>query len=169
MDSIVTANTGDELLLYYTMPLSTNAAAAVPVKETSEAGEIYPTIGNVPVETLRLSTAPQGAENVNGALITKDGEPYGMVYAENGQCISLAAAARLLGLGPLMGDIDSDGFVTASDARMVLRYAVQLEIPSKIMRTVADVDGDGSVQPADARLVLRYAVGIISNFPADRY
>ena len=69
----------------------------------------------------------------------------------------------------VLGDTDLDGVITPADARMVLRYAVQLEIPSKIMRTVADVDGDGSVQPADARLVLRYAVGIISNFPADRY
>ncbi len=59
--------------------------------------------------------------------------------------------------------------ITPADARTVLRYAVQLETPSKIMRVVADVDGDGSVQPADARLVLRYSVGLISNFPADRY
>ncbi len=160
MDSIVTANTGDELLLYYTMPLSTNAAAAVPVKETSEAGEIYPTIGNVPVETLRLSTAPQGAENVNGALITKDGEPYGMVYAENGQCISLAAAARLLGLSPLMGDIDSDGFVTASDARMVLRRSVQLEVFTDRQTALGDMDNDGTITASDARLTLRTAVAL---------
>lgn len=69
----------------------------------------------------------------------------------------------------ILGDTDLDGVITPADARTVLRYAVQLETPSKIMRVVADVDGDGSVQPADARLVLRYSVGLISNFPADRY
>ncbi len=66
----------------------------------------------------------------------------------------------------VLGDVDLDGAITPADARMVLRYAVQLETPSKIMRIVADVDGDGSVQPADARLVLRCSVGLISDFPA---
>ena len=69
----------------------------------------------------------------------------------------------------VLGDTDMDGVITPADARAVLRYAVGLDSPSKMMRIVADVDGDGSVQPADARLVLRYAVGLISNFPADRY
>jgi pimeloyl-ACP methyl ester carboxylesterase len=73
------------------------------------------------------------------------------------------------GKDSILGDTDLDGVITPADARMVLRYAVELEIPTKTMRTVADVDGNGYVQPADARLVLRYAVGIISNFPADRY
>ena len=69
----------------------------------------------------------------------------------------------------VLGDIDMDGVITPADARAVLRYAVGLDTPSKLMRIVADVDGDGEVLPADARLVLRYAVGLISNFPADGY
>ena len=69
----------------------------------------------------------------------------------------------------VLGDIDLDGVITPADARAVLRIAVGLDTPSKMMRTVADVDGDGEVLPADARLVLRYAVGLISNFPADGY
>ena len=81
-------------------------------------------------------------------------------YSENGN--STATEYTL-------GDIDMDGVITSADARMVLRFAVQLETPSKIMRIAADVDGDGNIQPADARLVLRYSVSLISNFPADRY
>ena len=69
----------------------------------------------------------------------------------------------------VLGDTDLDGVITPADARNVLRYAVRLETPSKIMRIVADVDGDGEILPADARLVLRYSVGLISNFPADNY
>ena len=69
----------------------------------------------------------------------------------------------------MLGDIDLDGVITPADARAVLRIAVGLDNPSKIILTTADVDGDGVVLPADARLVLRYAVGLISNFPADKF
>ena len=67
----------------------------------------------------------------------------------------------------ILGDTDLDGAVTPADARTVLRYSVQLETPTRIMRIVADVDGDGEIMPADARLVLRYSVGLISTFPAE--
>lgn len=67
----------------------------------------------------------------------------------------------------VLGDTNQDGKISSADARQVLRYAVKLETPSKMMMTVADVDGNGTVDTNDARLVLRYAVGIISNFPAE--
>ena len=66
----------------------------------------------------------------------------------------------------ILGDTDLDGAVTPADARTVLRYSVDLETPTKMMRIVADVDGDGAIMPEDARLVLRYSVGLISTFPA---
>ena len=57
------------------------------------------------------------------------------------------------------GDMDGDGTLAPSDARIVLRLSVGLG-NSDAFYGSADADGDGAVTPADARLVLRYAVGL---------
>ncbi|MBQ3087663.1 MAG: leucine-rich repeat protein [Clostridia bacterium] len=53
------------------------------------------------------------------------------------------------------GDVDDNGSIEASDARLILRMTVGLEEVTNI----ADIDGDGAVTPEDARLILRVAVG----------
>ena len=58
------------------------------------------------------------------------------------------------------GDADADGDVTPGDARMVLRFAVELDAFTDWQRVIADVDGDDRITPADARKVLRAAVGL---------
>ena len=60
----------------------------------------------------------------------------------------------------LNGDVDFDGKVTPSDARLVLREAVKLEALSADAVRCADADGDSRITPADARLVLRASVGL---------
>lgn len=67
----------------------------------------------------------------------------------------------------LRADVNFDGSITASDARLILRYASQLETFTTVQRRLADVNEDGSVTSADARLVLQYASKEISCFPAD--
>lgn len=63
------------------------------------------------------------------------------------------------------GDLDIDGKVSSSDARLALRYAVGLEgAPSQIITLIGDVDGNGRIDSADARLILRYSVGLDRNF-----
>lgn len=65
----------------------------------------------------------------------------------------------------IYGDLDIDGQITASDARLALRYAVGLEgEPSNIMLLVGDVDGSGVIDAADARIILRYSVGLENGF-----
>lgn len=60
-----------------------------------------------------------------------------------------------------LGDVSGDGKVDVSDARLVLRFAVNLQAPENDeVKTAADVDGSGSITVADARLVLRAAVGL---------
>ena len=68
----------------------------------------------------------------------------------------------------IYGDINDDGFVTAEDARMALRFAVGLEFPTKLMAIAADVDNDDFITAQDARLILRFAVGLDTEFPVDR-
>lgn len=62
----------------------------------------------------------------------------------------------------LLGDVDSDGSVTAADARLALRIAVALDKASAVQTLAADADKDGSITAADARLILRCAVGLES-------
>lgn len=58
------------------------------------------------------------------------------------------------------GDIDSDGKITAADARLILRCAAKLEILENEFYTAADVDLDGKITASDARKTLRVAASI---------
>jgi hypothetical protein len=64
----------------------------------------------------------------------------------------------------LPGDADSDGQITASDARLALRRAVDLETFAKGTKEfiACDIDKDGSVTAGDARIILRIAVALES-------
>ena len=57
-----------------------------------------------------------------------------------------------------LGDIDLDESVTAADARLALRAAVNLEDLDALLEKLADADGDHTVSSSDARLILRAAV-----------
>ncbi|MBO4384400.1 MAG: S8 family serine peptidase [Clostridia bacterium] len=67
--------------------------------------------------------------------------------------------------GTILGDVDDDGEITAADALLVMRYA--LEIIDLEHPEAADVNGDGTVDLVDALLILRYAMDIVQNFAAD--
>lgn len=58
------------------------------------------------------------------------------------------------------GDIDGDGKVMASDARLALRAAVGLVTLGGSTLYAGDVDNNGRMSAADARLILRAAVGL---------
>ncbi|MBR2411720.1 MAG: dockerin type I repeat-containing protein [Clostridia bacterium] len=57
-----------------------------------------------------------------------------------------------------LGDVDDDGNVTASDARLILRYAVELESFTAENIIYADTDFNNSITAADARIALRTSV-----------
>ena len=59
-----------------------------------------------------------------------------------------------------IGDIDGNGKIDATDARLALRAAVGLDTLSDAQKKSADVDFDGQVTSSDARLILRAAVGL---------
>ena len=58
------------------------------------------------------------------------------------------------------GDVDKDGEITAADARLALRRAVELETyaPGSDEFIACNVDKDAEVTAADARMILRAAV-----------
>ena len=63
-----------------------------------------------------------------------------------------------------LGDVDLDGWVTAADARLCLRYSVYLEDLVYEQSLAADVDGNGGVSAVDAREILRFSVGYESQY-----
>lgn len=60
----------------------------------------------------------------------------------------------------LKGDVDSDGKITAADARTILRASAGLENLSAAQKKTADVNNDGKITAADAREVLRESAGL---------
>ena len=58
------------------------------------------------------------------------------------------------------GDVDGDGVVTPSDARLTLRASVMLERFNQFQLLSADTDGDGVITSGDARTILRRSVGL---------
>lgn len=62
------------------------------------------------------------------------------------------------------GDVNGDGKVTASDARLALRAGASIEKLDSAASDAADVNGDGRVTAADARSILRYASKITNGF-----
>ncbi len=110
----------------------------------------------------------QGEKNISGFLLSSmsmsDDAPetetdytLDYFYALRGKESTIAAGT--------LGDVDGNGTVNSTDARLVLQYAVK-KIAALPNAGVADVDGNGDVNSTDARLILQYAVKKIHKFPA---
>lgn len=61
----------------------------------------------------------------------------------------------------LLGDVNGDGSITASDAVLVLRYSLNLIGLSPEQLERADMNGDGNVNATDALVILRTAMHIV--------
>lgn len=72
----------------------------------------------------------------------------------------------MCGTACLSGDVNGDGKIDSTDARLVLQYAVSKIEASAIRLAAADVDGSGVADSTDARLILQYTVRKITDFPA---
>lgn len=60
----------------------------------------------------------------------------------------------------MTGDVNGDGKISAADARLALRYSVDLESLTVKAVKAADVDSSSSVTASDARTILRVSVGL---------
>ncbi|MBQ8209184.1 MAG: SH3 domain-containing protein [Clostridia bacterium] len=83
---------------------------------------------------------------------------YCFVKGEAGNVIS--KSLELTVTDNMLGDVDGDGNITASDARRALRCAAQLETLEGSARIAADATKDGEITSADARLILRCAANL---------
>ncbi len=70
--------------------------------------------------------------------------------------------------GATLGDINGDGAINTTDARLALQYAVEKITLTESQIALGDVNRDGVVNTTDARLILQYAVEKIDSFPAEK-
>ena len=61
---------------------------------------------------------------------------------------------------PLLGDVDFDGDVDASDALLVLRYVLGLVSFDDNTLAIADVNNDGAADSLDVIIILRLAFAV---------
>ncbi len=67
-----------------------------------------------------------------------------------------------------LGDVDGDGYVTATDALATLQFTVgKISFHYSQQEVAADVDGNGVVNATDSLLVLQRSVGKIAHFPIE--
>ncbi|HHU84139.1 MAG TPA: hypothetical protein GXZ23_03090 [Clostridiales bacterium] len=71
-------------------------------------------------------------------------------------CITLISSATEYTLG----DVTGDGKIKTTDARLILRASMGLEIFEGARAKAADLNGDGKIKPFDARIALRIAMGL---------
>ena len=77
----------------------------------------------------------------------------------SGRLNAFRALRNLVGY-ELMGDMNDDGCIQASDAREVLRISSYLTVATDIHLALADMDNDGIVSAADARKILRISASL---------
>lgn len=78
--------------------------------------------------------------------------------------VSDASAALVVKAGAVLGDIDGDGKINASDALQALRHSVQEITLEKSPFTRGDVTRDDKINESDALQILRYSVREIDQF-----
>ncbi len=67
----------------------------------------------------------------------------------------------------LLGDVNGDGKVDTTDAKLIMQYDLKLVGDSALDLSVADVNGDGKIDTTDAKLIMQYDLGLITEFPKE--
>jgi|GEM_PF-2843605 hypothetical protein len=81
------------------------------------------------------------------------------VMAETTADSAVQIGQYLLPADMLLGDVNNDGIVNASDAIIVLRYTLNVMGLTTSQLAAADCNGDGAVDTADALIIMRYCIG----------
>lgn len=148
-----TANGSNE---YYTCSVCGKVFKADKVTGTTAAAETVKATGHTP------GVAKQ--ENVKAATADKQGSYDLTVRCTKCNAVISSEHKTTPKTVPdyLLADVDGDGKISASDARLALRRSVGLEKFAEGSREflAADADKDKKVTAADARLILRASVGL---------
>ena len=128
-----------------------------------------------------LSEVPIEGGKILSANIATDGGVFkGYVYSYDDGTYSVEIAGKMAKIGKnewitnaisaqqtakgMMGDLNGDGKINATDALLALQLAVGKSGLDAEKQQLADVDNSGSVTATDALLILQLAVGKIDKF-----
>ena len=109
--------------------------------------------GNDPAITPELPTDPAAGSTTNGG-----GRADPSAAPTAAEDVSRSAADEDVSLYPedlLLGDVNLNGQVTASDARLALRIAAKLNLYTDRQKLQGDVDFNDTINARDARKILR--------------
>lgn len=150
---------------------------------TNADGVVYDSkIGIRPALTLKIDNAPNIVKEQNGYILTAPGvtgeeiiaaiDSKAKIYKDNKEVkldknTLISTGMKLVTLSggkitsskdiAVLGDIDSDGEISVSDARLALRAAVKLDKLTGVYEIAAKV-GNDKISVSEARTILRAAV-----------
>ena len=107
---------------------------------------------------LLLSVNPDlTSEQIKDLILSNiDDQPNLIGYVNKAGTLNTFKAV-LAASGYILGDVNTNGVITAADARLALRFSSQLEVPTNLQKVLCDVDDDFYLTAADARLILQMA------------
>ena len=104
-----------------------------------------------------IEVVPQfGYEFADQLTVTFNGKSSGKKYYPDYNLCIVSEPIRCVEKVFLLGDIDADGDVAATDAAFLQRKLSGIEIPFAIRDDVADVDGDDEITLTDATLIQKW-------------
>ncbi len=150
----------------YSDNLSDNALNVEKSAGLPETYISFPTIFSFATSDFKLNNASYNIADTSVAVI-KNNTVYGISTGQTTLTISFGNKKLEIPVNVISvsdesdipavekGDIDSNGKISASDARLVLRAAAKLENLSAEQTAAADVNGDSRITASDARKILR--------------
>lgn len=152
----------DEIAVTYSGGLTAGAEYLVLMLSDSTADPsgaysetIAPTAGNI----LYIDQKAAEADGSISFRVYPKSLSTGIILIYGADAGKLAAA--IVKAQFILGDVDGDGGITATDAAQVLRYAAYMEVIG-FNEAVADVDGAVGISAGDAAMILRVAAGLES-------
>ena len=128
------------------------------------SGEGAPTEGNI-------AYINQAAAGADGSISFN---AYPSALTSGTYRVYIVGGSRAFSAGPAatfqvdqkytLGDANHDNAIDTTDALIVLRHAVKLNLLTGNELLAADVNKDGSVDTTDALMILRYAVKLVDHF-----
>ena len=114
-------------------------------------------VDGVTGETLDEQVVPAGMP----ALAPQPPDHYGRMFIGWDKDISAVLCDMIVTARyGLIGDMDMNGVVSITDAVMISRHCVRLEMFSELQLMLADADGNGRVNNTDAVKLIRYILGL---------
>lgn len=114
-------------------------------------------------EADKLAAVEKAVADANKVLGSSGASAQDIVSAI-GRVQTAVKGLMAVSAGIAKGDINADGSVNTTDARLALQFAVDKIELGDTQQALGDVNNDGKVDTTDARLILQFAVGKITSF-----